>query len=100
MRRDEVFERLAPPPFGLERLRAQMEARRSVVARRLVLVMALATVVVTLVAWPKPKAVDLVGEAAGLLDAPSAVSGLGGTAVQPVSTENPDVVIARVASLD
>ncbi len=100
MKREELFERLVPPPFGLERLRVRMDAARTNAARRLVVVSVFATAVIALFVWPRPPTVDLVGRAKGLLDEKALVTGLDGTVVEAVPSANPQVVFARVASME
>lgn len=96
MKRRDVFEVLEPPPFGLERLRARLDARRSMAPRLVVLATVVATVL-AVVLWPRNQVVTLtlptlVGDVAPLDPAT--------TAVQPLPSSNPDVVLVRVLALD
>jgi hypothetical protein len=102
MKRNEVFEVIEPPPFGLERLRARMAEQRRA-PTRWVLVGAVATLVLVLVWWPRTGAVDLVGATSGFLSEPtrdvtSLDASTGGVLELPSS--NPDVILARVATLE
>lgn len=101
MKRNEVFEVIEPPPFGLERLRARMaEQRRG--PTRWVLAGAVATLVLVLV-WPRTGAVDLVGATSGFLSEPTRdVTSLDTStgAVLELPSSNPDVILARVATLE
>lgn len=106
MKRKQVFETLEPPPFGLERLRARMAERRRRVSP-LVLVGVLASALVVLLAWPKTPGVDLVARARASAAAPMVgltasedVMALGQTGVLRVPSQNPDVVLYRVDSLE
>jgi hypothetical protein len=106
MKRQQVFEELEPPPFGLERLRARMRDRRRRVSP-LVLVGVMASALVVLLVWPKAPRVDLValarGSAAGPLVGVSSledVTALEKTGVLRMPSQNPDVVLYRVASLE
>lgn len=106
MKRKQVFEELEPPPFGLERLRARMTARRRRVSP-LVLVGLMASALVVLLAWPKTPGVDLVALARLSTAAPMVgvsslddVTALEQTGVLRMPSQNPDVVVYRVASLE
>jgi hypothetical protein len=59
MKREQLFETLEPPPFGLERLRARMAERRRRVSP-LVFVGVVASALVGLLVWPKTPGIDLV----------------------------------------
>lgn len=105
MKRKQVFEELEPPPFGLERLRARMHERRQRVSP-LVLVGVVASALVVLLAWPKTPNVDLVAMARASSAAPMVgvtsledVTALDETGVLRLPSQNPDVVLYRVASL-
>ena len=106
MKREQVFEELEPPAFGLERLRARMAERRRRVSP-LVLVGVVASALVVLLAWPKAARVDLVAlarlsSAAPLVGVSSLedVTALDETGVLRLPSQNPDVVLYRVASLE
>ncbi|MBE2253897.1 MAG: hypothetical protein IAE78_30490 [Myxococcus sp.] len=106
MKKREVFEVLEPPPFGLERLRARLSSRRRPVSA-LVLAGAALGAVVVLMASPGRSGVDLVSLARGSAAAAMVadvqvpeVVGLGQTGALRVPTQNDDVVLYRVASLD
>jgi len=106
MKRTQVFEELEPPPFGLERLRARLSERR----RRgspLVLVGVLASALVVVLAWPRSRGVDLVALARASSAAPMVgvsslddVIALEQTGVLRLPSQNPDVVLYRVDSLE
>lgn len=106
IKRDELFEAREPPPHGLTRLRARMEERRhSRALRRTVL--ALATVAGTLllvVAWPRTQSnvpnVDFTPNVAAMGALPNGadVMALGDTAIEPMRSTNPNVVIVRAMS--
>ena len=105
MKREQVFESLEPPPFGLERLRARLAERRRRVSP-LVLVGVLASALVVVLAWPKTQGVDLVALARASAAAPMVgvtsgddVTALAETGVLRLPSQNPDVVLYRVASL-
>ena len=105
MKREQVFEELEPPPFGLERLRARMAERRRRVSP-LVLVGVVASALVVLLAWPKTPGVDLVALARASAAAPMVgvrsaddVTALEETGVLRLPSQNPDVSLYRVASL-
>ncbi len=101
MKRSELFEQHEPPPFGLERLRARMTEDRLALARRLVLVTALASgVVVAVLARPRTKPIELTPSAEALLRSPNDVEGLAGTVVAPMASSNPNVVLVRVSTLE
>ena len=102
MKRNEVFEVVEPPPFGLERLRARMAEQR-VAPTRWVLVGAVATVLLVLVFWPRSPAVNLVSATSSFLSEPTRdVTSLDPStgAVLELPSSNPDVILARVASLE
>lgn len=64
MRRDEIFEKLEPPPGGLAALRARMDAPRSSRVRRFAVpVLALAAAALVLVVVSRDRAPDLVSAA-------------------------------------
>jgi hypothetical protein len=105
MKRKQVFEELEPPPFGLERLKARMTERRRRMSP-LVLVGVMASALVVLLAWPKTPGVDLVALARASSAAPMVgvsslddVTALEQTGVLRMPSQNPDVVLYRVASL-
>ena len=101
MKRNEVFEVVEPPPFGLERLRARIAEQRRT-PTRWVLVGAVATVLL-LVFWPRSPAVNLVGATSSFLSEPTRdVTSLDPStgAVLELPSSNPDVILARVASLE
>lgn len=105
MKREQVFEPLEPPPFGLERLRARLAERRRRVSP-LVLAGVVASALVVLFVWPKTPGVDLVALARSSAAAPMVgvrsledVSALDETGVLRLPSQNPDVVLYRVASL-
>ncbi len=100
MKRNEVFEVIEPPPFGLERLRARMAEQRRA-PTKWVLAGALATLLLVLVWWPRTAPVDLVGATRGFLSEPAHdVTSLDATgAVLELPSSNPEVILARVATL-
>jgi hypothetical protein len=64
MRRDDVFERLEPPPGGLARLRSRLDRPRSKAWRRtFVAVPALAVAALLVLVLGRPRAPDLVAAA-------------------------------------
>ena len=64
MKREDVFERLEPPPGGVAKLRERMTARPSPMVRRLVPVAAaLAIAAVVLLFWSRRTTPDLVAAA-------------------------------------
>lgn len=102
MKRNEVFEVVEPPPFGLERLRARMAEQRRA-PTKWVLVGAVATLVLVLVWWPRTASVDLVGATSSFFNEPSRdVTSLDAStsAVLELPSSNPDVILARVATLE
>lgn len=101
MKRHEVFEVVEPPPFGLERLRARMAEQRRA-PTKWVLAGAVATLLLVFVVWPRSAPVDLVGATSAFFVAPTRdVSPLDVStgAVLELPSSNPEVILARVASL-
>lgn len=101
MKRHEVFEVVEPPPFGLERLRARMATPRRA-PTKWVLAGAVVTLVLGLVWWPRSAPVDLVGATRTFFSEPTRdVSSLDAStgAVLELPSSNPEVILARVASL-
>lgn len=99
MKRDEVFEVLEPPPHGLTRLRARMEERR---ARRFawpVLVAVSAAAALAVVFWPRTEGprVDFTAQLAAMQT--ETATGLGQTALEPLTSQNAGVVLYRVSVL-
>jgi hypothetical protein len=106
VKRDDVFEQLEPPPFGLERLRARMAEQGASRGRRVMVAAVAISAVLVLVAWPRPDAMDLVARArqtsaVALVGGASSdeVEALEGTAVAPVVSSDPGVTIYRVAGV-
>lgn len=101
MKRNEVFEVVEPPPFGLERLRARLgEQRRA--PTKWVLAGAMATLLLVLVWWPRETPVDLVGATSSFFNAPTRdVTSLDVStgAVLELPSSNPEVILARVSTL-
>ena len=116
MKRDDVFERLEPPPGGMAKLRERMTARSSPAVRRLVptfAALAIAAVVLLFLFRSRPAPPDLVTAARhqGALEqvalglAPSSGSPValtaeerGTTALAEVRTTNPTVAFFWVSS--
>lgn len=101
MKRNEVFEVIEPPPFGLERLRARMAEQRRA-PTKWVLAGAMATLLLVIVWWPRATPVDLVGATRGFLSEPTQnVTTLDAEtgAVLELPSSNPEVILARVATL-
>jgi hypothetical protein len=114
MKREDVFERLEPPPGGVAKLRERMTARPSSVARRLVPVAAaLAIAAIVLLFWSRGTTPDLVAAARhragleqvalGLAPAPGGSAVLtdeerATTALAEVPTSNPTVAFYWVSS--
>ena len=117
MKREDVFERLEPPPGGVAKLRERMTARPSSMARarRLVPVAAaLAIAAVVLLFWSRRTPPDLVAAARhragleqvalGLAPAPRGSAALTDeeretTALAEVPTSNPTVAFYWVSSM-
>lgn len=101
MKREEVFEVVEPPPFGLERLRARMDERRRT-PTRWVLVGAVAMVLLVM-GWPRTASVDLVSATSTFFTEPlHDVTSLDAatSAVLELPSSNPEVILARVATLE
>lgn len=66
MKREDLFERLEPPPGGLAELRERMTARPRSMVRRLAPIaapIAIAAAVLLFLFWPRSTTPDLVGAA-------------------------------------
>jgi hypothetical protein len=116
MKREDVFERLEPPPGGVAKLRERMTARPSSIGRRLGPVaapLAIAAVVLVFLFWPSDTTPDLVAAARhragleqvalGLAPAPGGPAVLtdderGTTALAEVPTSNSSVAFYWVSS--
>jgi hypothetical protein len=114
MKREDVFERLEPPPGGVAKLRERTSARPSSMARRFVPVAAaLAIAAVLLLFWSRGRTPDLVAAAharggleevslglAPALDRSAALTGdvRATTALAEVPTSNPAVAFYWVSS--
>lgn len=93
---DDLFPVLEPPRGGLSRLRTRMEQpRRSPLWWATV--PALMAAVLLAVIWTQPEPAPLRGDHPALATEGPSVSGRDGTAVQPVSSGEPDVVIYLVS---
>jgi hypothetical protein len=98
VKRDELFEVHEPPPHGLTRLRVRMEERRASRILRPALVLAMAAAAVTVVLWPRAPEqdrVDFTASVANLDSMSGDVMGLGETAIEPMKSTNPKVVLVR-----
>lgn len=97
MKRDDVFEVLTPPPHGLTRLRARMAERSAVRWIRPVLAVSLAVSAVVVLLVPRGDD-SLALEARAMTQAGAAVTARGDTAVEPMVSTNPGVVLYRVTA--
>jgi hypothetical protein len=113
MKREDVFERLEPPPGGVAKLRERMAARPSSMRRLVPVAAALAIAAVVLLFWSRGTTPDLVAAARhragleqvalGLAPAPGGAVALtdeerATTALAEVPTSNPAVAFYWVSS--
>lgn len=90
MRRDELFERLDPPPGGLAALRARMDARPRLALRLAPLAFAVATAALVVFVLHRGRAPDLVAAARQLAGAPEIALGLAPMPAAAVAIEKDD----------
>jgi hypothetical protein len=98
MRRDEIFERLEPPPGGLAALRARMDARPRRAHLLVPLALAVAAAVVLLVVG-RGRTPDLVAAARQRGDAPEIELGLAPRPASPVAVEREDRATTALAEV-
>ena len=110
MRQQDLFERLDPPPHGLTRLRARLEARGP--RRVLLYAVAFGVLAGIVAAWiARPRTPDLVARAHGRASLDDVGLGFAraptgpvvdgeGTALAEVKTTDPRVVFVWVASTE
>lgn len=106
MKRDELFEVVEPPPFGLSRLRRALVVRQAAAVRRWVLAGAAACGLVALAAWqarPSVDASEVTRDAwaawRGVQGQTEPARGLGETALLRLPSARPDVAVYRVAAV-
>lgn len=92
-----VFEVLEPPPHGLTRLRAAMDARKKQRLMWPVLVSAVVAAVLIMVKIDQPQNA-LVSEFDARSRVDQSVTARGDSAVEAMPSSSPDVVIYRVTS--